>query len=218
MRTSLLHPTDFAWNRQLTPGFRSLRRNCRENPTGQIYWRTTGWNAARREAARTLDAPADREAHCPSCAHLFAEMPSKVLALNEINGNCLIDLFTGETDKWVGQPVAIYRAKCDFQGKQVCCVRLLGPQQPLVEPVYDLNGYMVQVTQQQLVAPQAQQAGQQQLLVQQLPQPQQQQQPAAGVQAPQLPVQAPPPQQQPVPSQQVTQVPAQQQPTQDNPF
>lgn len=46
------------------------------------------------------------------------------LVLNRTNASVLADAFGEEADDWIGKPVILFRAKTEFQGKEVDCVRL----------------------------------------------------------------------------------------------
>ena len=53
------------------------------------------------------------------------------LALNKINSNTIASLYGPETDNWIGQPIELFEAMVDYQGKTVSAVRIRAPRQPL---------------------------------------------------------------------------------------
>lgn len=52
----------------------------------------------------------------------------KGMVLNKTNANTISALYGDETDNWVNQPVTLYVAWVDFQGKSVEAIRVRAPQ------------------------------------------------------------------------------------------
>lgn len=55
----------------------------------------------------------------------------KALALNKTNGKSIAGIYGTDTAKWIGNPVALYKAKADSFGKVVPCIRIR-PKAPTV--------------------------------------------------------------------------------------
>jgi len=62
----------------------------------------------------------------------FAEL-TKPLVLNKTNGNIIVQLYSDDTESWLGRPVEVYATTTSFQGRQVACIRVRQPQQPVAQ-------------------------------------------------------------------------------------
>jgi arabinogalactan endo-1,4-beta-galactosidase len=58
----------------------------------------------------------------------------KGMVLNKTNGNNIAAIYGPETEDWVGQPIVLFEAMVDFQGKTVPALRVRAPQ-PKDRPV-----------------------------------------------------------------------------------
>jgi len=70
----------------------------------------------------------------------FREFPGKPLGLNETNGRRVIALYGRDANRWIGQPLLVYRSKTTFAGDIVLCVRVCGRSQVPPDPIFDLQG------------------------------------------------------------------------------
>jgi hypothetical protein len=52
----------------------------------------------------------------------------KGVVLNKSNKNAVVGLYGPETDHWTGQPVELFVAMVDYQGKQVEAIRIRQPR------------------------------------------------------------------------------------------
>ena len=52
----------------------------------------------------------------------------KGMVLNKTNANNIAAIYGPETEDWVGQPIVIFEAMVDFQGKTVPALRVRAPQ------------------------------------------------------------------------------------------
>ena len=62
---------------------------------------------------------------------LYFEGKEKGLVLNKTNSNTVAAIYGDETDDWMGQPLTLFEAQVDYQGRQVPAVRVrVPPRQP----------------------------------------------------------------------------------------
>lgn len=67
---------------------------------------------------------------------LYFEGKEKGLVLNKTNSNTVATIYGDETDEWIGQPLVLFEAQVDFQGRQVSAIRVrVPPRQPARAPV-----------------------------------------------------------------------------------
>lgn len=59
---------------------------------------------------------------------IYFQGHKKGMVLNKTNANNIGILYGPETEDWVGQPIIIFEAMVDFQGKTVPALRIRGPQ------------------------------------------------------------------------------------------
>jgi hypothetical protein len=52
----------------------------------------------------------------------------KGVVLNKTNKNTIVGLYGTETDEWTGQPIEMFAALVDFQGKQTEAIRFRAPR------------------------------------------------------------------------------------------
>ena len=72
----------------------------------------------------------------------------KGMVLNKTNANNIAAIYGPETEDWVGQPIVIFEAMVDFQGKTVPALRVRAPQpknRPRAVP-NQVNGLKQQTT------------------------------------------------------------------------
>ena len=81
----------------------------------------------------------------------FTEFPSKPLGLNKVNLRALVAAYSTDSNTWIGRQLELFKAQCDFQGRQVDCVRVRIPQQPAVLAAAPAPA--AQVAQQPVAAP-----------------------------------------------------------------
>ena len=58
----------------------------------------------------------------------------KGVVLNKTNANNIAVLYGDDTDAWIGQPVTLFPAMVDFQGRSVEAIRIMGQKQPARPP------------------------------------------------------------------------------------
>src|SRR6516164_2309386 len=54
----------------------------------------------------------------------------KGLVLNKTNANAIIDAYGPESDDWFGQPIILFEAMVEFQGKRGPAIRVDVPRRP----------------------------------------------------------------------------------------
>ena len=59
---------------------------------------------------------------------LFFQGKQKGMVLNKTNANNVAVLYGDDTDEWTGQPVELFEAMVDFQGKTVPAIRIRAPR------------------------------------------------------------------------------------------
>jgi hypothetical protein len=59
---------------------------------------------------------------------LYFEGKDKGMVLNKTNASNIAAAYGDETDDWKGQPIVLFEAMVDFQGKTVAAIRLRMPQ------------------------------------------------------------------------------------------
>ena len=59
---------------------------------------------------------------------IYFQGHKKGMVLNKTNANNIAVLYGPETSDWTGQPIIIFEAMVDFQGKTVPALRVRGPQ------------------------------------------------------------------------------------------
>jgi hypothetical protein len=59
---------------------------------------------------------------------LFFRNKAKGMVLNKTNANNVAVLYGDDTDEWIGQPVELFEAMVDFQGKTVPALRIRAPR------------------------------------------------------------------------------------------
>jgi arabinogalactan endo-1,4-beta-galactosidase len=59
---------------------------------------------------------------------LYFQGKQKGMVLNKTNANNIAAIYGPETEDWVGQPIVIFEAMVDFQGKTVPALRVRAPQ------------------------------------------------------------------------------------------
>lgn len=52
----------------------------------------------------------------------------KGVVLNKTNKNAVVGLYGTETDEWTGQPIELFVALVDYQGKQTEAIRIRAPR------------------------------------------------------------------------------------------
>ncbi len=64
----------------------------------------------------------------------FTELP-KPLVLNDTNGITIQNLYSNESDNWLGRTIEVFATTTFFNGKQVACIRVRQPQvqQPVAQ-------------------------------------------------------------------------------------
>jgi hypothetical protein len=69
----------------------------------------------------------------------------KRLILNRTNASVLVELYGGDSNDWVGEPITLFATTTDFQGKRVPCIRLRAPKKagkkaaPPPDPLAELD-------------------------------------------------------------------------------
>lgn len=53
------------------------------------------------------------------------------LVLNKVNSNNIAAIYGPDTDRWTGQPIELFEAMVDFQGKTVPAIRIRAPRAPV---------------------------------------------------------------------------------------
>lgn len=67
---------------------------------------------------------------------LYFQDKERGLVLNKTNSNTIASIYGEETDDWTGQPITLFEAQVDFQGKVVPAIRVrMPPRQPNRAPV-----------------------------------------------------------------------------------
>lgn len=61
---------------------------------------------------------------------LYFQGKQKGMVLNKTNANNVAILYGDDTDDWVGQPVELFEAMVEFQGKTVPALRIRAPKKP----------------------------------------------------------------------------------------
>ena len=59
---------------------------------------------------------------------IYFQGKQKGMVLNKTNANNIAAIYGPETEDWVGQPIVIFEAMVDFQGKTVPALRVRAPQ------------------------------------------------------------------------------------------
>jgi len=59
---------------------------------------------------------------------IYFQGKQKGMVLNKTNANNIAAIYGPETDDWIGQPIVIFEAMVDFQGKTVPALRVRSPQ------------------------------------------------------------------------------------------
>ena len=59
---------------------------------------------------------------------IYFQGKQKGIVLNKTNANNIAAVYGPETEDWVGQPIVIFEAMVDFQGKTVPALRVRAPQ------------------------------------------------------------------------------------------
>ena len=70
---------------------------------------------------------------------LYFQGKQKGMVLNKTNANNIATLYGPETEEWIGQPIVIFEAMVDFQGKTVPALRIRAPL-PKDKPKRKLGG------------------------------------------------------------------------------
>lgn len=69
---------------------------------------------------------------------LYFQGKQKGLVLNKTNSNAIVSAYGDDTNSWTGQPIELFEAMVDFQGKTVPAIRISIPRQntqaPLQQP------------------------------------------------------------------------------------
>lgn len=65
---------------------------------------------------------------------LYFQGKTKGVVLNKTNSGVISNKYGDETDKWLGQPIALYATETSFQGKMVACIRMRTPKAPAGNP------------------------------------------------------------------------------------
>jgi hypothetical protein len=91
-----------------------------------------------RQVTVTMERVELREVGGDAKPVLFFAGKEKGLVLNKTNSNTISDAYGDETDSWRGQPVALFEAMVDYQGRTVAAIRVRIPprqhQQPIAAP------------------------------------------------------------------------------------
>jgi hypothetical protein len=61
-------------------------------------------------------------------AVVYFKGKEKGVVLNKTNKNTIVGLYGTETDEWTGQPIEMFAALVDFQGKQTEAIRFRAPR------------------------------------------------------------------------------------------
>jgi hypothetical protein len=64
---------------------------------------------------------------------LYFKGKDKGLALNKTNARTIIDAYGPETDEWFSQPIVLFEAMIEFQGKRAPAIRVATPIRPRQE-------------------------------------------------------------------------------------
>lgn len=65
---------------------------------------------------------------------LYFQGKERGLVLNKTNANTISEVYGPETDHWAGQPIVLFEAMVDFQGKTVQAIRVQVPQGGAQQP------------------------------------------------------------------------------------
>lgn len=65
--------------------------------------------------------------------HVQGSTGIKKMVLNKTNAHTLSTAYGDETDDWTGQPVTLFEAQVDFQGKTVPAIRVKVPPRPRID-------------------------------------------------------------------------------------
>ncbi len=68
----------------------------------------------------------------------FAEFPAKALGLNKTNLRRIVDGYTCHSETWIGRPIELRKDRCDYQGREVDCVRGTVPYPGVAGPQHNV--------------------------------------------------------------------------------
>jgi hypothetical protein len=74
-----------------------------------------------RVEAGTLTSQGNRKTKKPI---LYFEGKEKGMAINKTNGKAIAAIYGAKTEKWIGQPIAIYATTTQFGSEVVECIRV----------------------------------------------------------------------------------------------